>query len=332
MSYFAGTSARMAPERVAAPEVGLAVARESAFRRLTTVTSPGSRAATAALGEKSNLLGASAPGPILLHCPIGSITGSTMGNSHHPRNISANPRRQSMTRFALEPVEPRLFLSAARHAMSAQQRALVMATAKVCLEPQADSSTTAGYTPEQIRNAYGFDEIHFANNTVTGDGSGQTIAIVDAYHDPNIQSDLHTFSQNFNLGDAPSFTQVSQTGGSTDLIATNAGWAGESALDVEWAHAIAPQANILLVEANSSSLNDLLSAVDYARHADGVSVVSMSWGTTEFFGQSAYDQTFTTPAGHQGVTFVAASGDFGSRFGPSWAGTAAHRVSGGGTR
>src|SRR3954471_1773905 len=209
-----------------------------------------------------------------------------MGNSEQPRKPSANPRIQRTTRFAIEPVEPRLFLSAARHATSAQQRALAMATAKVCLEPQADNSNSAGYTPEQIKNAYGFDQIHFANNTVSGDGSGQTIAIVDAFHDPNIQSDLHTFSQNFNLSDPPSFTQVSQTGGSTDSIATNAGWAGETALDVEWAHAIAPQANILLVEANSSSLNDLLSAVDYARHADGVSVVSMSWGTTEFFGQS----------------------------------------------
>ncbi|MEJ8867665.1 S8 family serine peptidase, partial [Pseudomonas jessenii] len=83
-------------------------------------------------------------------------------------------------------------------------------------------------------------------------------------------------------------------GGST----TDAGWALETSLDVEWAHALAPAAKILLVEANSSSLGDLFSAVSYASTQAGVSVVSMSWGTTEFWGQSSYDSLFTTPAGH----------------------------------
>ncbi len=65
------------------------------------------------------------------------------------------------------------------------------------------------------------------------------------------------------------------------------------------------------MEANSASLGDLLTAVNYARQQAGVSVVSMSWGGSEFNGETAYDSYFTTPAGHAPVTFVASSGDSG---------------------
>jgi len=194
----------------------------------------------------------------------------------------------------------------------------------------AVSSSIAGYTPEQIRKAYGFDQVTLANG-VKGDGSGQTIAIVTAYNDPNIVSDLHTFDSTLGVADDFSLSVVSQTGGKTSSIPTDAGWAEETALDVEWAHAIAPKAKILLVEANSASLGNLLSAVDYARHAAGVSVVSMSWGADEFWSQTAYDKYFTTPAGHQGVTFVAASGDEGSMWGPSWPSSSSNVLAVGGT-
>ncbi|HVT89086.1 MAG TPA: S53 family peptidase [Tepidisphaeraceae bacterium] len=197
------------------------------------------------------------------------------------------------------------------------------------VSPQAVSSTVDGYTPAEIKSAYGFDLINFGS--IKGDGAGQTIAIVDAYNNPNIASDLHVFDTQFGLADPPSFKQVSQTGGSTNSIATEAGWAYEIALDVEWAHAIAPKANILLVEAKNSSLNNLLAAVDYARKADGVSVVSLSWGTTEFMSQTSYDSYFTTPAGHQNVTFVAASGDDGAAWGPEWPASSTNVLSVGGT-
>ncbi|MDB5320357.1 MAG: hypothetical protein JWN40_1988, partial [Phycisphaerales bacterium] len=124
---------------------------------------------------------------------------------------------------------------------------------------------------------------------------------------------------------------VSQTGGKVSSIATDAGWAGETALDVEWAHAIAPKAKILLVEATTASLSNLLTAVDYARRAAGVSVVSMSWGADEFSSQTSYDKYFTTPKGHQGVTFVAASGDNGSWWGPSWPSSSSNVLAVGGT-
>jgi subtilase family serine protease len=168
-----------------------------------------------------------------------------------------------------------------------------------------------GTTPAQIRHAYGFDQITFNNGTVAGDGSGTTIAIVDAYDDPNIANDLHQFDLKFGLPD-PVFTKVNQTGGSTPPPA-NGGWASEIALDVEWAHAIAPGANILLVEANNNSITNLYAAVRYAASQPGVVAVSMSWGGGEYSGETGADTTtFVTPGGHTGVTFVASSGDGGA--------------------
>lgn len=173
--------------------------------------------------------------------------------------------------------------------------------------PLATSGPT-GLTPQQIRHAYGFDQVSF--NGIVGDGTGTTIAIVDAYDDPNIASDLHQFNLKFGLQDS-GFTKVNQNGGTT-MPAANKGWATEIALDVEWAHAIAPGANILLVEANSSSMSDLMTAVDYARRASGVVVVSMSWGGGEFGSETFYDSYFTTSAGHAGVSFFVSSGDDGA--------------------
>src|SRR5207253_5967612 len=107
---------------------------------------------------------------------------------------------------------------------------------------------------------------------------GQTIAIVDAYDDPTIAADLAYFDTQFGVSAPPSFVKATPSG----QPAYNSGWAGEIALDVEWAHAVAPGANVLLVEAKSSSFADLLAAVDYAAAQPGVSVVSMSWGSGEF--------------------------------------------------
>jgi hypothetical protein len=124
------------------------------------------------------------------------------------------------------------------------------------------------------------------------------------------------------LGAPPTFKVVSQTGSTTSLPPAttpdpiHGSWESEESLDVEWAHALAPGANILLVECNSPSFADLFSGVAYAASAPGVSVVSMSFGGSEAsLTQSevaAFDQTFTTPTGHPGVTFLASSGDQGA--------------------
>jgi hypothetical protein len=166
-----------------------------------------------------------------------------------------------------------------------------------------------GYSPAQIRHAYGFDRINFSGTAA--DGTGTTIAIVDAFNDPTISSDLTQFDKAFNIPDPPSFSQVNQTGGNS-LPPTDNGWAGEIALDVEWAHAIAPGAKILLVEATDNSYGNLLTAETYAASQPGVVAVSNSWGSGEFSTETQSDATFVTPVGHQGVTFVVSSGDSGA--------------------
>jgi len=187
-----------------------------------------------------------------------------------------------------------------------------------------------GYSPAQIRHAYGFDQILF-NGSVKGDGSGQTIAIVDAYDDPNIASDLNVFNTTYGL---PAMDGKNGNGLFTKVLAGsivpgNSGWGLEISLDVEWAHAMAPKANIVLVEASSASLNNLFTAVDMARSRAGVSVVSMSWGAGEFSSESLYDFHFTTPNGHAPVTFVASSGDSGAPL--EWPSASPNVLSVGGT-
>ncbi len=164
-----------------------------------------------------------------------------------------------------------------------------------------------GLTPAQVRNAYGL-------NLINGNGAGQTIAIVDAYDDPYIASDLQKFDAAYGISNNDSTGQFALTKVvMSQSIAADSGWGLEISLDVEWAHAIAPGAHILLVEAASASYSALLSAVDYARGQPGVVAVSMSWGGSEFSGETAYDSHFTTPAGHAGEVFVAASGDTGGQ-------------------
>ena len=95
-------------------------------------------------------------------------------------------------------------------------------------------------------------------------------------------------------------------------------------MDVEWAHAIAPQANIMLVVAPSASLTDLLAAIDYATN-NGAQVVSNSWGGSEFSSEASYNSHFN----YAGVTYLASSGDNGS--GVSWPASSPYMVSVGGT-
>ena len=100
----------------------------------------------------------------------------------------------------------------------------------------AVSSGPTGLTPAEIRTAYGVNLIAFSGGAVTGTGAGETIAIVDAYNDPNIAADLAAFDSEFGLSAPPSLT-VDNLGATT----TDAGWSLETSLDVEWAHAIAPR-------------------------------------------------------------------------------------------
>ena len=179
------------------------------------------------------------------------------------------------------------------------------------LRNNASAYAVSGINPATIKAAY--------NLPSTG-GQG-TIAIIDAYDNPNVASDIKTFSNQFGLPAANlEVHKMSST------VRGNVNWGLEIALDVQWAHAIAPNAKILLVEAKSNSFSDLLSAVNYARSRSDVVAVSMSWGGSEFSGESAYDSYFTSS---YGATFYASSGDNGA--GTSWPAASANVISVGGT-
>jgi subtilase family serine protease len=165
----------------------------------------------------------------------------------------------------------------------------------------AASTAPTGLSPATIKSVYSFP-------TSSTAGAGKTIAIVDAYDDPTAESDLGVFSSQFGLPACTTangcFSKVDQTGG-TSYPRKDAGWALEISLDVQWAHAIAPGAKILLVEASSNSFANLLAAEDYAKsHAQ---YVSNSWGASEFSGEASYDSHFA----QSGVSFFVSSGDAG---------------------
>jgi subtilase family serine protease len=166
--------------------------------------------------------------------------------------------------------------------------------------PSASISPT-GLSPGTIKSVYGFTTSAVA-------GAGKTIAIVDAYDDTTAEADLGVFSSQYGLPACTTangcFAKVNQTGG-TSYPRKDSGWALEISLDVQWAHAIAPGAKILLVEASSNSFANLLAAEDYAKaHAQ---YVSNSWGAPEFSGESSYDSRFA----QSGVSFFVSSGDAG---------------------
>ena len=254
-------------------------------------------------------------------------SGDAAGNNRAGR-CGRSERRE---RLQFEMLETRNLMSADPLTVSGGDSAAITALESAVAHTQVTDLTTThytapiGYTPAEIAAAYGFNQIKFGS--VVGNGAGQTIAIVDAYDDPDIGSDLQTFDKQFGLAN-PKFTEVKQTDNGQGPMAS-AGWSLEISLDVEWAHAMAPGANIELVEAYSPSFNNLLDCVQYAAAQPGVSVVSMSWGGSEFSGEASYNSYFTTPAGHTGVSFVASSGDSGS--GALWPAISTNVLSVGGT-
>jgi subtilase family serine protease len=150
----------------------------------------------------------------------------------------------------------------------------------------------------------------------TGKTSGSNlIVIVDAYHYGTALNDFNVFSAQFGLPTEPSTSATASTNQVFQVVyatgkqpKANCGWGQEAALDIEWAHAMAPKAKIILVEAASASFADLFTAVDVATiYATGGGQVSMSWGGSEFSGETSYDSRFS--GDH--VVYIASSGDTG---------------------
>jgi hypothetical protein len=171
--------------------------------------------------------------------------------------------------------------------------------------PLATSSYQYGYTPQNLASAYKWSD----PTGSTWAWNGQTIAIVDAYDNPNVASDLSVYRGQFGLPPCTTantcFTKVNQRGGPTPP-AGNVGWGQEIALDVEMASAVCPYCKILLVESDSNSFADLGAAVNNASNL-GANAISNSYGGSEFSGESFY----AGPYNHPGVAITASSGDGG---------------------
>lgn len=200
-------------------------------------------------------------------------------------------------------------------------------------------TAVATYTPAQIRAAYGLPAIPAAGTSLSAAqaaqfGAGQTIYIVDAMHNPNVAAELAAFNSKFGLPTcttkaiatnaalplaAPSAAacelSVVYSNASGAMTATapayDSGWSTEISLDVQWAHAIAPLARLVLIEAPDSSVNNLLSAVALANKM-GPGVVSMSFGASEGNWTASADSYFSTA----NMSYLAAAGDSGA--GVSW--------------
>ena len=182
------------------------------------------------------------------------------------------------------------------------------------------SSTSVGYTPSQLRSAY--------NLTASG-SSTETVAVVDAYDDPNAASDLAVYRSAYGLPACTvasgCLTKESETGSTTSLPTTDYGWAEEESLDLDMVSAICPDCHIRLVEASSATTADLDTAENTAAAASGVVAVSNSWGGAETSTETTDDSAFD----HPGIAITASAGDGG--YGVSWPAASPYVTAVGGT-
>lgn len=182
---------------------------------------------------------------------------------------------------------------------------------QIQVRPDATGLAPAGVEPTDLWTLY--------TGASVAPGGSRVIVIVDAFHYPTALSDFNTFSRQFGLPVESSSTATSQANQVFQVVyasgqqpAADCGWAQEAALDIEWAHAMAPGAKIVLVEATSNSFADLFKAVDVATSIAAATggQVSMSWGGSEFRGETGYDSHFSTNAN---VVYFASSGDSGGK-------------------
>ncbi|MEU6666681.1 S53 family peptidase [Streptomyces sp. NPDC046727] len=170
--------------------------------------------------------------------------------------------------------------------------------------PKAAAADPTGYGPSDLQDAYGL-------TSAAAGGSGETIAIVDAYDDPNAAADLAKYRSHYGLPSCTTangcFKKVGQTGSTTSLPTADSGWAEEESLDLDMASAVCPNCNILLVEAKSASTANLGTAVNEAVKL-GAKYVSNSYGGSESSSDSTYDSSYFN---HPGVAITVSAGDEG---------------------
>ena len=187
-------------------------------------------------------------------------------------------------------------------------------------KPGGGGGTVSGYGPADLQAAY--------NLPSATRGSGQTVAIVDAYDDPNAEADLGVYRQHYGLTACTTangcFHKVNQSGG-TSYPTANSGWSQEISLDLDMVSAICPTCHILLVEASSASNADLAASVDTAAGL-GANAISNSYGGAE---SSSDVSTYDAHYNHPGIAITASSGDSG--YGPQYPAASPYVTAVGGT-
>ncbi|HEY3505325.1 MAG TPA: putative Ig domain-containing protein [Actinocatenispora sp.] len=202
---------------------------------------------------------------------------------------------------------------------------------RVCAQPDAPHVMSclalrqAGIHPD-LPSGYGPTDLQSAYQLPANGGAGQTIAIVDAYDDPSAATDLAAYRSAYGLPALTSgqFKKVNQNGQTSPLPSGDTGWAGEISLDLDMVSAVAPKANIILVEADSATDADLYQAEDEAVTL-GAKFVSNSWGGSESSSQTSDDAHFN----HPGVAITVSSGD--SDYGAEYPATSKYVTAVGGT-
>jgi len=179
------------------------------------------------------------------------------------------------------------------------------------------TSGPAGYGPAALQSAY----------AVPATSTTATVAIVDAYDDPNAEADLATYRSKYGLAPCTTsngcFRKVNQSGG-TSMPSPSSSWAQEIALDLDMVSAICPSCHILLVEATSATVGNLSTAVQTAAKLGAVAI-SNSYGGNEFSGETSYDAAYNQP----GIAVTASSGDSG--YGVSYPAASPYVIAVGGT-
>jgi subtilase family serine protease len=278
--------------------------------------------------------------PVLLEAPD-DATATSADAAVHTQDVPAQFRRLNTRRLTID----------ALRTVQAN-RSAAADTGNSSATPMAGTSTVVTYTPAQIRAAYGLPTLptSFTGLSVTQAaqlGAGQTIYIVDAQHNPNVAAELAAFNSKFGLPTCTTKTIAASaslplaaasssacelsvvystsTGGmSSTAPAYDAGWATEIALDVQWAHATAPLARIVLIEAASASYDNLLGGVRLANNM-GPGIVSMSFGGSETSGLSSADSVFAVAK----MSYLASTGDSGA--GVAWPSVSSKVLAVGGT-
>ncbi|MFZ6678764.1 putative Ig domain-containing protein [Undibacterium sp. Tian12W] len=267
--------------------------------------------------------------PVLLDAPADTDAIDGSRSARMPAAMQAIPREWQGVRGR------GLTVSAIRSLPRPQFTPAPIAAGQGDVLPSAGTGVVSTFTPAQIRTAYGMPTLPASLSSLTTAqaaqlGAGQTIYIVNAKHDPNIVAELNAFNQKFGLPACTvksiaanatlplaaassaagcEFSVVFSTSAgsmSSSTPAYDSGWATEIALDVQWAHATAPLARIILIEATDSSMSNMVGGIRLA-NAMGPGVVSMSFGSSEGSWTAGVESTFTTAK----MTYLAASGDNG---------------------